>query len=207
MTLWNELDRDVILASGSPRRKDILEGLGVTFRVQPPPAGLEEKPLCIESLDSAIQQLALAKAREVARQYKQSLTLGGDTVVTIGDEVLGKPADAAEAERMIRTLSGQTHVVYSGVALACEAEQFAQTRISATSVVFRSLSEEEIAAYLDHNDYVDKAGAYAIQGRAMAFVDSIHGCYYNVVGLPVTKTIELFQAYISRKECNDVRKQ
>jgi septum formation protein len=207
MTLFNAVDRKIILASASPRRREILRNLGFSFDVRRPAPGLEDSALPIDTLRESIARLALTKARSVAAHCAGSLVLGGDTAVVVDDQVLGKPAGRDDAARMIRLLAGRTHQVYTGIALVCEDEQFARTDCAGTRVTFRSLDDQEIEAYLAERDYADKAGAYAIQGRAMSFVDSIQGCFYNVVGLPVTKTIELFQAYISRKERDDVRCQ
>jgi septum formation protein len=149
---------------------------------------------------NSARQLAEAKAQSVAKQYPDCLVLAGDTIVCYKKHLMGKPQSRQTAGDMIRKLSGRTHEVFTGIALVCHECIFTQSACARTKVSFRKLSEEEIEEYLDKNDYLDKAGAYGIQGAAMSLIDRIEGCFYNVVGLPVSHTIRLFEAYQNRKE-------
>jgi septum formation protein len=199
MHSWKLLDRRLILASQSPRRKEILRALGLAPDVIAPRAVCEEPFIQSDSLVPSLKRLALAKAQSVALDHPEALCLGADTVVALETKILGKPADKSEARRMLRSLSGRPHIVHTAVALLCNGGSFAESGAAATTVYFRTLHEPEIEAYLAENEYADKAGAYAIQGRAMEFIDKIEGCYYNVMGLPISATIALFEHYHSRK--------
>jgi septum formation protein len=149
-------------------------------------------PLC-----KSLKALAIAKAGSVARKHPEALVLGADTVVVLGKKVLGKPKNRSDARAMIELLSGKTHRVLTAVALVCGECAFSVSAVAETHVVFRGISREELDEYLGNGDWRDKAGAYAIQGNAMAFVDRIEGCFYNVVGLPVRTTIDCFTEYAS----------
>ncbi|MDD5675904.1 MAG: Maf family protein [Chitinivibrionales bacterium] len=204
MRLWKTIDRRLVLASQSPRRKEILLALGLTFDIIPPRGVPEEPFIQSDDLAPSLRRLAVAKAQSVALGQSEALVLGADTVVALKAEVLGKPADKPAARRMLRKLSGKVHTVYTAVALLCNACAFAESAVAATTVYFRPLSETDVESYLTSNEYADKAGAYAIQGRAMEFVDKIEGCYYNVMGLPIRATIALFEHYQLRKETGNV---
>jgi septum formation protein len=196
MITWQQPGRPVLLASQSPRRKEILHLMGVSFETSVT-APIDESALINpDSLPLSLQDLAASKARPISERYPQALVLGADTVVVKDRRVLGKPANREEARDMLRMLSGSKHVVMTAVALLCAAGSFKRTALACTDVFFRTISDDEIAAYLESDEYRDKAGAYAIQGRAMIFVDKINGCYYNVVGLPVAETIKVFCDYI-----------
>jgi septum formation protein len=201
---WKNPGRSIVLASRSPRRSALLRQMGFSFETDDPMVGNEEEYLDVKNLDRSVRQLALAKARSVSAKYPQALVLGADTIVVYKGEVFGKPSGEARASEMITALSGTSHTVISGVALVCEACGFKRTGAEKTSVYFRKLTRREIAEYIATNEYSDKAGAYGIQGRAMVFVDKIDGCYYNVVGLPVARTISLFNAYMTRNESDNV---
>ncbi len=203
---WKNPGRKIILASGSPRRKQIMSQMGFTFDTIIPPFIEEHKHLNSSDLNGSIQKLAALKAEMVAVNYPEFLVLGADTIVVQGQQVLGKPAGRQDAFRMLKSLSGKPHRVLTGVALRCYENGFCSTGFSSTDVFFREISDEEIDDYLDTDEYIDKAGAYAIQGQALIFVDKITGCYYNVVGLPVSSTISLFKEFNVRKESADVRK-
>jgi septum formation protein len=203
MSMWRHLDRPLILASVSPRRRDILTRMGLAFEVVSPSAVDEERFLDSRRLEESLRDLALAKAQSVASIRTDCLVLGADTVVLSGSRVMGKPLGYAEARRMLLELSGRRHEVLSGVALVCGQCGFTASAIERTGVIFRELGMDEIEEYLLTGEYADKAGAYAIQGRAMVFVKSIEGCYYNVVGLPASKTIELFTEYAAGRGSDD----
>jgi len=179
----------LILASSSPRRVQLLELIGYPFITRPSSIAQEN---INAPLPRGVELLALEKARDVASELDRGAVLGADTVVELEEEIMGKPADRQEARRMLEKLSGKKHRVCTGLALvkAGEANDFILDH-AVTGVSFRPLAKEEIESYLDHEDWGDKAGAYAIQGKAGVFVDKIEGCYFNVVGLPVSKTYQL----------------
>lgn len=175
-----------VLASESPRRRALLERIGVPFRVHASPAD-ETLPEPV-SPPSAVEQLALRKARPVAAEVPSALVLAADTVVAHRGEILNKPDAPEDARRMLRRLSGTSHTVYTGVALMQEGTQRETSVVEGTDVVFGSLSDEEIEAYVASRSPMDKAGSYGIQDHTGAlFVDRIEGDYYNVVGLPLRR--------------------
>jgi len=173
----------LVLASASPRRKDLLADLGLPFDVRP--ADVDETPQPGESPEALVARLAGSKAEAGARATgPDAVVVGADTIVAIGDDVLGKPADAVGAADMLRRLAARTHRVLTGVAVAVTARPTA-LEVVTTDVTFRSLTADEIAAYVATGEPLDKAGAYGIQGQGGALVSSIDGPYDNVVGLPL----------------------
>jgi septum formation protein len=170
---------NLVLASSSPRRKELLEAAKIPFTVRP--AQVDEQPLAGESPDAHVRRLAEAKAKAVWREGET--VIGADTVVTLDGALLGKPQDSADARRMLRLLSGRTHQVLTGICLydgiTC------RTAVETTEVEFAELASDEIGRYIAGGEPLDKAGAYGIQGEASKFVRRIDGCYFNVVGLPV----------------------
>ena len=173
----------LVLASASPRRKDLLADLGLPFDVRP--ADVDETPQPGESPEALVARLAGSKAEAGARATgPDAVVVGADTIVAIGDDVLGKPADAVGAADMLRRLAAATHRVLTGVAVAVTARPTA-LEVVTTDVTFRSLTADEIAAYVATGEPLDKAGAYGIQGQGGALVASIDGPYDNVVGLPL----------------------
>lgn len=179
----------LVLASASPRRADVLRQLGLSFSVRP--AGVDESYLPGESPRAHVERLALAKARAVAAEHPGTLVVGGDTVVVDEDRVLGKPADADAAVAMLRSLSGRTHRVLSGIALAGAHGEV--SAVSETRVVFRTLDEPAVRAYVATGEPLDKAGGYGIQEAGAALVAQIQGDYYTVVGFPVPTFLELLE--------------
>lgn len=178
----------LVLASTSPRRRELLAQLDVAFDVLP--VAVDEQPLVAEQATDHVCRLALAKARAGAEQVGADVcVLGADTVVVVDGGILGKPLDAKAAAAMLRRLSGRTHEVLSAVARVYRGAH--QVRLSESRVAFRALSAAEIAAYCATGEPLDKAGAYAIQGRAAAFVRHLEGSYSGVVGLPLFETAEL----------------
>jgi septum formation protein len=174
----------LVLASASPRRRELLAQAGFTFDVISADVPEVRKPG--EDPIRFVTRLAREKAEAALASHPvtpDTIILGADTIVLIDDEVLGKPRDATDAARMLRLLSGQTHQVITGVCLAKGRER--QRAAEVTFVRFATLSDEEIAEYVATGEPLDKAGAYAIQGRAGRWVPRIHGCYFNVVGLPL----------------------
>jgi septum formation protein len=180
----------LILASGSPRRRELLRLLGLPFQVQVSHA--LEPPFAGGDPGEYAAELALAKARQVAAARRRRATvLGADTVVVLEGRVFGKPADDAEAAAMLAALSGRTHQVITGVALIGPEPGREETVAVRTDVTFRTLSPEQIARYVASGEPRDKAGAYAIQGRAAPLITGLAGCYFNVVGLPLAIVAEL----------------
>ena len=176
----------LILASASPRRAALLAGLGLDFRVEP---SLFEERHTDRPTDPAalVETLALGKARDVARRYSTGLVLGADTVVIQDGTAFEKPADAREARSMLSRLAGRWHVVYTGVALADAATAAYRVGHEKTRVKFRSLTPDEIEAYVATGEPLDKAGGYGIQGLGAVLIERIDGCYTNVVGLPMAR--------------------
>ena len=186
----------LVLASASPQRKRLLTQAGFTFEVHP--AHLNEDLLPGEDPLAYVTRLAREKAEAVYRERSQSwtgdeplLVLGADTTVTLDGHILAKPENADDAMRMLRLLSGRTHRVMTGVAVASASGTQVATEVTAVS--FLPLSEEEIAEYVATGEPMDKAGAYAIQGRAARWIPRIEGCYFNVVGLPLALVSRLIE--------------
>jgi septum formation protein len=177
----------LVLASASPRRQEILRNAGIVFVVEP--SHVPEIPAKEESPTIYAERLAREKALEVAKQWPQDFVLGADTVVVIGGTMLEKPAEAEDAGRMLRLLSGKTHKVITGVCLAGPAlrteNRELRTASETTLVTMTTLTDADIAAYIASGEPMDKAGAYAIQGIASRWITRIEGNYFNVVGLPI----------------------
>ncbi len=196
ISAWSEIiDPMLVLASASPRRRELLAQAGFSFEVAA--ALINEDPRSDESPIAYVTRLAREKAEAIAKSPKYAanvslMVLGADTtVVAPSGQILGKPADDADAARMLRLLGGATHKVITGVALV--ARDHTEVAAEVTCVTMRTLSEDDIAAYLRTGEAHDKAGSYAIQGYAARWIPRIHGCYFNVVGLPlalVTAMIE-----------------
>ncbi len=182
-----QTSRTLVLASGSPRRRELLAAAGLAFETRP--AAVDERPRPDETAASYVERLAEEKARAAWRPGE--LTLGADTTVVVDGDILEKPADAADAERMLTRLTGREHDVLTGYCLF-DGER-ARTGVARTRVRFRSMSREEIAAYAATDEPLDKAGGYGIQGLASKYIDRIEGCYFNVVGLPVSRVYALLQ--------------
>jgi septum formation protein len=182
----------LVLASASPRRQELLRNAGIPFSVCP--ANISEVQLAGESPRDCAERLAREKARATLRQQPGKFVLGADTIVVVDGKILGKPRNQADALRMLRLLSGQTHQVITGVCLVGSPLRtgnqktetgFEDTRSETTGVTMTELTDEEIQSYIETGEPMDKAGAYAIQGMALRWIPSIEGDYFNVVGLPV----------------------
>ena len=171
----------VVLASQSPRRRELLQKLNIPFTVQV--ADVEETPLPGETPQALVERLSCAKALAVAQPGQ--VVIAADTVVVADGKILGKPADEQEAMQMLQMLSGRSHQVMTGVTVAKDGRVLTHTEI--THVTFRSLAQWELSRYIQSGEPLDKAGAYGIQGGAGVFVSSINGDYYNVVGLPLCR--------------------
>ena len=178
----------LILASGSPRRAELLRLVGATFEVVVPP---EEPEPHTHVPEEVVTALASRKARDVAAGRPEAWVLGADTMVAQGGRLLGKPRDRVEARSMLRALSGSWHEVYTGICL-CRAglEHPAWER---SRVRFTELSDGEIMSYIDTGEPMDKAGAYGIQGYGALWVERVEGCYFNVMGLPLARLGRLFR--------------
>ena len=180
---------NIILASQSPRRKDLLIQAGLRdFIIRPAPG--EELEAGHLPPAEAVVEIALSKGRQVAQTAKPGdLILAADTMVALGEELLGKPGDEEEAYAMLRRLSGQRHRVYTGVALLLDGREV--TGVETTEVFFGALTDEEIWAYVKTGEPMDKAGAYGLQGRAAVFIRRIEGDVTNVIGLPLYRLAKL----------------
>lgn len=178
----------LVLASASPRRRELLQQIGVPCEIAP--VDIDETPMPGEQAEHYVSRLALAKARACQAAYPQpAVFLGSDTTVVIDGDILGKPADAEESRLMLQRLSGREHQVMTAVALVCGEQQRLAT--VTTDVGFRPLTETEIQRYWHTGEPCDKAGSYAIQGLGGIFVERINGSYSAVVGLPLTETAAL----------------
>jgi septum formation protein len=180
-------DVAIILASGSPRRHELLKGLGLEFQVIP--ADIDETPSASETPATLVERLSISKAKAVAKIYPDALVIAADTTVALGDEVLEKPRDSAENKKFIERLQGRMHEVYTGHTLVYQGKLVSLVKRS--EVHFRPLSDEEINAYVVTGEGLDKAGGYAIQGRGAALIPHIVGCYFNVMGMSVAAVVEL----------------
>jgi septum formation protein len=196
---------ELILASSSPRRQELLREVGISFQVHA--ANINEDQMPGEPPIDYALRLAREKAQAVAAKYPQSYVLGADTIVVLNGEVLGKPKDQQDAERMLRLLSGHSHEVTTAVSLIVPSTVFpstvpsgkvaqgtlAETRASTTKVYFREIAEPDIQQYVAGGEPMDKAGAYAIQGGASRWTDRIEGEFSNVVGLPLSLVTEMLK--------------
>ncbi len=182
-------DPPVILASASPRRRDLLRQVGLEFGIQPADEA-EAKAEPGASPTEHARQSAEAKALAVSRHQPEALVLGADTVVALKGRVLGKPENAAEACSMLQTLSGETHEVHTGVSVAYGGRALL-TELETTQVTFRTLSDADIEGYVATGEPMDKAGAYGIQGQGALLVEKVNGCYFNVVGLPLSRAWQM----------------
>lgn len=183
----------LILASASPRRRDLLNQLGFEFSVEN--SHCEEIPDEQLPLGRRAQSLALQKALAVAQGHDTGLVLGADTIVAIDGQILGKPKGEADARTMLVMLSGKWHSVYTGIALVNAENMLVSTDYEESSVKFKTLAFDEIDRYVKTGEPMDKAGAYGIQGKGSIFVEGIKGCYFNIVGLPLFKLNCMLQKY------------
>ena len=175
----------IVLASGSPRRRDLLAGLGLTFEVCP--ADVDETPRAGEAPAELVARLSSDKASVIAVARPEALVIAADTVVVLADEVLSKPGDAAENRAFLSRLSGRSHHVLTGHTLMLAGRTV--QRLCRTEVAFRPLADDEMERYVASGEGLDKAGGYGIQGLGAALVPRIDGCYFNVVGLSVATLV------------------
>lgn len=186
-----KLARPLVLASASPRRRELLTRLGLRFEVCP--SDVDESQTPGEDPVAYVQRLAEQKARAARTSHARCAVLGSDTTVVLAGEVLNKPNDLAESERMLRALRGREHVVHTAVALVLRPEGEARRVCVSTRVRFRDFSDRTLAAYVKSGEGLDKAGAYGIQDLGAALVSEVHGSYSAVVGLPAAETIALLE--------------
>lgn len=192
MTGGNDMkEKKIILASKSPRRKELLSEMGITFDIYS--KEIEEHLDPDVEPARAVEKLAEEKAQAVFDECLDAIVIGADTVVCVDYEILGKPKDREDARRMLEKLSGSTHQVIGGVALLSKEKRIVFSCV--TTVHFYELSEEQILAYIDSNEPMDKAGAYGIQGLGKQFVEGIEGDYFNVVGLPVSRVLRALKEF------------
>ncbi|MCH7951505.1 septum formation inhibitor Maf [Patescibacteria group bacterium] len=194
----------LILASSSERRRELLSWLGVPFEVVV--SELDESQIQADDPGSLVSRLAVEKAKAVAKDLNDGLVIGADTIVYIGGEIIGKPKDEKDAVRILRKLSGNTHWVYTGVAVVDASSGKNSVDVEKTAVTFREIPEGEIQAYVDSGEPLDKAGGYAIQMGAAGFVEKVEGSYTNVVGLPLLTLAELLekQGYSVKKDVSKI---
>jgi septum formation protein len=178
----------LILASKSPRRRYLLEQVGLEFSVIP--SKFDESSVTLTSSDSYVKRLAEAKAKDISARYPDSWIIGADTIVFIDNTILGKPRSRTEAQAMLRCLSANIHQVLTGYCICCKAKDRYFSDTVKTEVCFKKLTEKEIAWYINSGEPFDKAGAYAIQGIGTFLVRRINGSYTNVVGLPVCEVLD-----------------
>ena len=182
---------EIILASASPRRKEILQNTKLKFEIEK--SDIEEIILENESPEDMVVRLAYEKAFDVAKKNKDKLVIGADTIVALDNEVLGKPKDKQEAYQMIKKLSNKTHKVITGISLINLKENKVIKDYVVSCVTFKDLSENSIKDYINTNESLDKAGAYGIQGYGALLVKTIQGDYFNIVGLPISRLSDLLK--------------
>jgi septum formation protein len=186
--------RRLILASASPRRAELLRLIGLRFEVVPSGAGEDGGPA---DPIKHVLELSRRKAFAVAEKVAEGIVVGADTIVVVDGRILGKPRDAEEAKLMLRTLSNRTHHVFTGFAIVERPSGRSVADYERTSVHFRALEDNEIEAYVATGHPFDKAGAYGIQDESAVFADRIEGCFYNVVGFPLTKFYLALRSFLA----------
>jgi septum formation protein len=182
------LSTPFILASASPRRQDLLRSVGLKFKTIP--AHVNENYLAGETPRQHVKRLACDKAMVIAKKYPEACVLGADTIVVIDGLILGKPKNETQARKMLQTLSGREHKVFTGFCIAHVAAEIYQTKVVQSAVRFKTISPKEMEWYVACDEPYDKAGGYAVQGRGAYFIQSIRGSYTNVIGLPLCEVLE-----------------
>lgn len=177
----------MILASASPRRRDLLDLIGIAHEVRP--ADIDETALPAEAPIPHAERLARAKAHALAEGHPDLVVIAADTIVVVDGNILGKPRDEAHAAEMLRRLAGREHTVYTAIAVARDART--ESAVEAVRVTFRALTDDEIAAYIATREPMDKAGAYGIQGYGATIVERVDGDYFSVMGLGLRRLVEL----------------
>ncbi len=185
----------IILASDSPRRKDILKSSGIEFTTIS--HAFDESDISFSNPEEFVKECALKKAISVVDKFNEDLIIGCDTIVYCDNKIIGKPINYDDAYSIIKTLSGKIHFVYSGISMLYKGANHVES--VKTSVEFYRLEDEEIKTYLEKANYLDKAGAYAIQEQASMFIKNIEGDYFNIVGFPLTRFRDMFYNVTKRK--------
>ena len=186
------LSSPLILASASPRRKELLRAVGLTFKIRP--ADVDETGLPDENPRAHVRRLSGEKAAVIARRYPKALVLGADTIVVIDGQILGKPRNQKQARVMLQQLSTRKHTVFTGFTIACERTGTAKTGVVQSAVHFKKISSEEMDWYVNSPEPYDKAGSYAAPGMGASFIRSIRGSYTNVIGLPLCEVVEALKS-------------
>lgn len=190
----------IILASSSPRRKELLQLIHLPFTVHP--SDVDENISEPLPPNKMVEELAYRKAADIAKNYHEGIVIGADTIVVLDDEILGKPKNVDDAFAMLTRLQGRTHEVYSGIAIIDAATEKNKVTHQKTKVVMKPLTEEEITLYINTKEPMDKAGSYGIQGIGAMLIEGIEGDYFNVVGLPVsllTQELQHFGIHIMKQ--------
>ncbi len=185
---------DIILASASPRRFELLKSVGLDFKVVP--ANIDEENIRITEPGSLVQECARQKGEEVARLYPDHLVISADTLVSLNGTIMGKPKNEDEAYDMLAGLSGKTHQVYTAFGLFYKRYEKELLHLVSTDVTMRELSDDIIMAYIGTGEPMDKAGAYAIQGQGAMLIEGIHGSYSNVVGFPLAQFFDKLDHFL-----------
>lgn len=188
------MDKEIVLASGSPRRKELLSSLGLNFKIIK--SDYDENIENKEFSNELIIHLAEEKVKDVAIKVKKpSIIIGADTVVIIDNQILGKPVDEADAFNMLKKLSGRTHKVVTAISIFDNSINKIYSEAVTSEVTFKNLSDKEIKNYIKTGEPMDKAGSYGIQAYGALFVKSINGCYFNIVGLSIFKLSEMLKEF------------
>lgn len=185
------LKQQIILASASPRRKQLLSSVGLKFKTVP--AHLDEIYLNGETPNQHARRLAQSKAKIISEKYPDAWVLGADTIVVIDGQILGKPENKAQAKKMLQKLSGRTHKVHTAFTITRAASSISRTLVIQSAVSFKNISPDEIKWYISSKEPYDKAGGYAAQEKGASFIKSVRGSYTNVIGLPLCEVLEEFK--------------
>jgi len=189
---------NIILASQSPRRRELLKKLDISFSVRN--IDISEEIYIEESPQDYVLRMAETKAAEGARTEKDALVIGADTIVSVDNEILGKPKDKEDAAKILNKIQGRKHFVFTGVSLNLNNGEKVVSFIEKTEVTFAEMSQQEIEKYINTGEPMDKAGAYGIQDKGALFVNKIDGCFYNVMGLPLRRIYEELNILIKGEE-------
>lgn len=173
----------IILASTSPRRKELMEKIGIPFEIKP--SSYQEDMSIDKNPRELVKKLSYNKAKAIVNDHSDSIIIGADTIVVINDKIMGKPKSEQDAANMLKNLSNKPHSVFTGFTIINTKNKQTITKAVETKIYFKELSDKQIKEYIATKEPMDKAGAYAIQGRASKFIEKIEGSYYNVMGLPI----------------------
>ncbi len=185
--------KKIILASQSPRRKALLDQIGLLFEVHV--SDFDESLVILENPVALVEQLSLEKAKTVAKKYSDAIIIGSDTVIVLDNKIIGKPKDAVDAKKILQSLSGKVHMVVTGLTVIDTATNKTITTSEKALVTIRDLSDKEIDAYVATGEPLDKAGAYGIQEKGGMFIPKVEGDYFTVVGLPMPKLVVILKEF------------